>query len=629
MRPEERQKEQIKRRATALLVGLALLLSGVGAQLYNLQLVQTQYWERQAAGNKFRRIYIPAARGNIYDRNGRLLAGNRLTYAVSILYTSQAEIEEQTLPELALILAEGDEERAAALIAEMKETIALADQQVGLFVPVRVATDIPEHIYTHIWEKRDRLPGVNIEVIPVRDYVPDELTAHITGYVQQVSAEDLQDPANADLRPGDMIGRTGLEAQYEHVLRGQTGMRPVEVDAVGHFVAELEPEPPVPGNNLVTTLDLNLQRAATDAMLRHMERIRNNPPVDGRPNTAERGALVVLDVNTGAVLAMVSVPSYKPSQFVAGEVDPDVLLSPHHPLINKAIAASYSPASTYKMLSAIAGLQEGVITPWQVIVSTPRYWRYDQPREWSPWGLGPMNAVRAIAMSSDIYFYEVGHLLGPDRLAKWASHFGFGEPTGIDLPGEVGGINPTLASYGDDWQPGLAVRLTIGQGNVEATMLQLANYTATIANGGKRWRPYLVQEIRDVSGEVLERIEPELIEEVPVDPEYIRIAQQGMAQVVEPGGTSSAFLEPTPFPIKVAGKTGTAEVGGMLPYNGFFVAYAPYENPEIAIALFVEGSGGGSYVAPIARDVFQAYFEQRGRLPRHEPLVEAGGVTAP
>ncbi|MCL5677536.1 MAG: penicillin-binding protein 2 [Firmicutes bacterium] len=613
------ESDRLKFRGFVFTGILALVFFSLAAQMLNLQVWQQKTWSRLADKNRIRIVPIPAPRGTIYDRNGEVIASTRPVFTASIVYTNKEEIEGKTIPNLARILTWDHPSDYQATVEKIQKKIKLQRETVGLHQPVQVATDLDDATYTRIEERKSDLPGVNVEVQPLRDYVNKTVAAHILGYVREVSEADLSDPRfKGSYQPGDTIGKDGLERQYEEALRGKKGGKEVEVDWLGRYLKDLYLDSPVPGKDLYLTIDLELQRAAEEALVKRMKEIRGLEPDErGVKPTADAGTVVVLDVRTGEVLAMASYPTYDPNQFVTGKIDLKALQKALRPFLNRAISGTYPPGSTYKLVTASAGLEEGIINPAEVIFSGDRSPLFHHPREWKRGGLGPVNLVRAIALSSDIYFYEMGYRIGPDLLAKWARNYGFASPTGIDLPGEAKGTIPIKASYGEEWYPGEILSLAIGQGRNTVTAVQLADYVEAVANGGTIYKPHLVREIRGPRGEAVTVVKPEALRKVPISPRTVDLLHQGMHGVVSEGGTTNAFYYPTRFPIPVAGKTGSVERGrpqDRLPDNGLFISYAPYDHPEIAVAVVIEGSGGGARTSPVARWIMEKYFEEQGMI---------------
>lgn len=593
------EPDWIQKRVRWISTVVFLTLAALAVQLGNLQFREAGYWKRLADSNRIRPIPIAAPRGEIVDRNGKVLASNRPVYSLTILPSGEKELDEKTIPNLAAILAKGDADlkakNQAAMINKLKEARAK-----GIHEPIKLAADLDQETISSVFEQNEHLPGLNLEILPERHYPNGNLAAHVLGYTGEAG-------------PGEVGGKSGIELQYDELLKGERGRRLMEVDVFGRYQREIESIAPKPGSDLTLTIDLDVQRTAETFLARRMAEIREEFKGEEVPPTAHAGAVVAIDVKTGEILALASFPTYDPNRLATGKVEAKELNDPKMPFLNRAISGAYSPGSTWKMVTALAALEEGVISPSEIIVSGDRYWDFHRPREWKRGGHGPVNMIRALALSSDIYFYEVGRRLGPDRLSKWAGILGFGQPTGIDLPGETSGSNPNKASYGENWFPGEILSLAIGQGRITSTALQLASYTATIANDGVRRRPHLIRS---------EETPPETL---PIKPEHLKVVRQGMIGVTAPGGTANTFYYPKPFPVRVAGKTGSAELGiAGRADNGLFVSFAPAEDPKIAVAVIVEGSGGGARTATVARAVIGQYLfgrpepltseEERGRL---------------
>ena len=391
----------------------------------------------------------------------------------------------------------------------------------------------------------------------------------------------------------------------------------MEVDAVGHPIRDQGKKAPIKGNSLQLTIDAKIQTLATRVLRENLERLQTLPY---KPMlNAVAGAVVVLDINSGAVRALVSEPGYDPNIFVREKLSDvqwqelnDPILKPQ---LNRVLRGEYPSGSTFKMITAIAGLEKGVITPQDTINCTGFYWRVEPKRCWS-WnrgGHGRVNLKRALAESCNIYFYDLGYRTGIQALTEYAALFGMGKPTGIDLhPSEEGGFLATpewrREHFGEPWQPGETLSAAIGQGFSTCTPLQMANYVAMIANGGIRYRPYLVDKVISPEGELIEDFTPEILDRVALAPETLTSVREGMQAVVEPRGTGyGTFVN---CPVSVAGKTGTAEN----PHgdsHGWFVGYAPAQEPELVVAVLIEqGGGGSSAAAPVAREIFTAIYTE-------------------
>ncbi|MGI5838170.1 MAG: penicillin-binding protein 2 [bacterium] len=570
---------------TVIMLLLAVLLVRLGL----LQLWLGETYAGLAEGNRIRIVPVVAARGSMYDRDGEILVTSRPAYTVSIMLMD-LENTEQVVGELSELLQINKQ--------TIMDEIAKRQKQQRLYEPIRLKVDIDEVTHTRLEERRSDLPGVVIEVEPVRNYPLGEAIAHVVGYV------------GASETSNRIEGKKGLEKQYDTYLQGEDGGKQVEVNARGTWAKVIGQQDPVPGSNLTLTIDADLQAVAAEALATTMEKVRNNPG-EAFPN-AKTGAVVAIDPRTGEVLAMVSLPAYDPNKFAVGlsHAEWNALNDPVlRPLINRAAAAAYPPGSVFKPVTATAALEEGVTTPAEKIYDTGTF-RIAGARCWVRSGHGWVDLNRAIAVSCNFYFYEMGTRLGVDKIAEYARQFGLGRPTGIDLDDDRAGTLPTVEWKADrfdqPWWPGETIYAAIGQGYHAYTPLQLANYAATLANGGILYRPYLVKSITDSAGAVVKSFGPEIVGRVDATPETLAHVQQGMVTVTQPGGTAYWAFHGLPY--QVAAKTGTAQ-NSSGDDHGVFIAYAPAENPQIAVAVLVEQGGHGSTTGgPVARAIFDEYF---------------------
>lgn len=635
-------------------------------RLAYLQLLETDRFRTLARENSVRLIPIEAPRGEIFDRHGNKIVGNRPVYAVSIV---NLDLEHD---ELATVVR-----KLSRLLGKPEGEIweQVNDEKLRRYEPVYVARNVPLDVVTRIEERREELPGVIIDVQPQRDYPHGKVLAHVLGYTREIQPEQLERHKNEGYRMGDIFGQDGLENAYERYLRGEKGAWQVEVDAQARPVRNLGVKNPVPGNDLYLTIDLELQKTAEEALARSIQALQKS----GYPQ-AKAGAVVMEDVRTGEILAMACYPSYDPAVF-ARELTPaevkELFSSPERPLLNRAIQAAYPPGSTFKMVVAAAALETKTVDPDFTIWDPGRFYLGRLYTDWKPGGHGRVNLVKAIQVSCDTYFWTVGHMLGPDIIARFAREFGLGKATGIDLPGEKDGVVPTrdykyklikaqldrqfgpqlkaieekyekllaraatseerarLSKERDreyarvkaqydryawelEWRDYDTLNTSIGQGYNLCTPLQLANYIATIANGGTVYKPYLVKKIVSPGGRVIAEFGPQVVYRARISPDVLAVIREGMGKVCQPGGTAyGVFYD---FPLPVAGKTGTAEVFGK-DNHGLFVAFAPLDKPEVAIAVVVEHGGhGSSAAAPVARALLEKYF---GVEPRVSPLGPA------
>ncbi|MGE0821371.1 MAG: penicillin-binding protein 2 [Candidatus Binatia bacterium] len=582
-----------------ILVTFGLLIS----RLWQLQGIEGEEFRRLSENNRLRLKRTPPLRGIISDRNGRVLVDNRPAFNIVLVPEDVADIE-TTLGRLVQYVSDG----------ELLESTDLPHDPRRLpYQGVTLAKDIPRDVLVAVEAHRGELPGINVEVGSRRIYPPDGFAAHVFGYVGEVNARELK--KFSTYRLGDLIGKFGLERRWEKNLRGKGGAQRIEVDANGQRLQVLDETEATAGTHLVLTLDAELQQAAETAM-------------HGR-----EGAIVVLQVNTGEVLAMVSQPAFDPNLFARGirrEEWRNLVNDPLRPLNNRAVQGQYPPGSTFKVIMAAAALEKGVVTP-----STRFYCSGRLPfgghvfRCWKRRGHGSQNLQEAIAHSCDVYFYQLGQRLGIQGIADYARLFGMGSPLGIELDHEAPGLIPDAGWKQEvlkaPWLPGETLSVVIGQGYVTATPLQMATVAAAVANGGTVYRPHLVKRVIGIEGETLEEIAPEVIRETHIHPEVLQLVRDGMRDVVNSrSGTAKKAKLPN---VIVAGKTGTSQVisgtrgkGTILPRryrdHAWFIAFAPFDAPEVAIGCIVEhaGAGGGQVAAPIVREVLDAYFNiTRGR----------------
>ncbi len=493
-----------------------------------------------------------------------------------------------------------------------------------------IAEMISNATVAEVEERIDEFPGALIDAVPSRKYVDADYAAHLIGYVRTVSENDLIKHADEGYNMNDIIGKSGIELTAEGYLRGTNGYRRIEIDDNGKTKIISE-EAVKPGSDVVLTIDMRLQKAAMDSLEKNIPIIKQRKNSQNHKD-AYAGAVVALDVKTGDVLALASYPSYDPSIFLADASDKEAqkAISALYDAINtttseynRATKGIYAPGSTYKPLVGIAGLEENVINPYEkyfdkgyvqygdILLKSIEYRTYKG-------GLGWVNMIQAIQKSSNPYFYVLGNKVGINNIVKWATKFGLGHKTGIELDESMGNISSREFKAKvdpDPWTETNTAQSAIGQLYNSFTPIQLANYTATIANGGKRFKPHVIKRVIKYDGSIVTETKPEY-EILPVKKENMAIIQEGMKAVAnseDPGGTaSSAFVDL--LPIKVAGKTGTAETGNEANHssNALFICYAPADNPEIAVAVVVERGVLGAYTAPIACDVLKQYFDIKG-----------------
>lgn len=561
------------------------------ARLVWLQLFQGDYYNSLAEGNRLRAIPLAAMRGVMYDRNGQILVGSRPSFMVTYVPT-QGKMTDEEADKLSRLL-----NMPADKILEK------AGKVKNSYVPTVLAQDLTPDVVTKVEERRNELPGISVDVQPIRYYPYDMMAAQIFGYVGQIDEDDMERLKGEDgVSNVTQIGRAGLESYYDDVLRGKDGSRQVEVDASGSPVMEVERKNPVQGHNIHLTLDLNLQTALEKAM---DAQIAQGIGVSGI-------AAVAVDPNTGAVLAMASRPAYNPNWFTRGITESEwkqINGNPNHPMENRVIAGEYPPGSTFKLITGAAALELKKITPDEMIFDSGRHWLVDM-RNAGGEALGWINFTEALAKSDNVYFYELGRRVGIDKLAEYAKMFGMGQKTGIAMRGEAAGLVASEEykekNYHQDWYLGDTFNSSIGQGFQLVTPLQAAMIVSEVANGGIQYKPFIVSRIDNLDGTPYKIFAPEQTGTLEVSKSTLDLIREGMRNVAEESGTAGSLF--AGFPVQVAGKTGTAEnFSGR--DHGWFVAFAPYDHPRIVIAVLTEQGGfGASSSGPIVRAMLEEFF---------------------
>ena len=600
-----------RRRAMYSSVVLVFFFVILITRLWYLQIQQGEEYTKLAKNNRVRYLEIAAPRGNILDRKGREIVTNRPSFNV-------VWVREKNRVDDALI-----KKIAAILDIEISELLARTRKMVGTpgHIPIRLAEELSWDQVAYIENNRMELPGIKIEVIPQRVYHYGNLASHIIGYLGEINPKELSSTDSEGYRSGDMIGKMGLEKLREKDLRGEKGRHYMEVNALGFEQRNLKGLEPLPGNDVQLTIDVDLQQAAEELMMKD----------------DKSGAVVAIEVNTGRLLMLASSPVLELDKFLGGisvKNWKEMLTNPHHPLINKIVQGQYPPASTYKIVTAIAGLAEGVITP-DSSVYCPGHYRFGNRtyRCWKKTGHGAVNLKRAMSESCDVYFYQVGQRLGVNRIAGYATRLGLGRKTGVEMEHEKSGLIPTsdwkMKRYKKAWQEGETLSIAIGQGFNLVTPLQLALMTATVANGGTLYQPGMIETVRDPDGHIIEQFQPTVLDRFDDQGSNLEIIKEGLIEAVNGrrGTARRAKLDN----ITVAGKTGTAQVVRLkqykhlkeedIPYkyrdHAWFTCFAPAERPEIAVTVLVEhGLHGGSAAAPIAKAVLEKYFGRRSRDPK-------------
>jgi penicillin-binding protein 2 len=604
LNPSPEETPGLRRRfiiSSLIVAGIFFVLA---LRLWYLQVLGAEHYRDLSERNRIRYVAIDAPRGAIFDRNGTLLVDNRPAFTVSALRQEVGD-REQLFHNLGKLL---DVDEAQF------EARWLAGQGVPRYRPLPLLEDIGRQAMEKVQENSVDLPGLLVEVKPFRSYPYGEMAAHLFGYLGEVAEDELRQAEFSSYRSGEMVGKTALERMFEERLRGTAGQKRIEVNVRGSELRQVTTRNPLPGQRLYLTIDAKLQQAAEEAL------------------GDSAGAVVVLDVSNGEILAMVSRPTFDPALFargVSGDEWRELIDNPRHPMTNKVLRGQYPPGSTFKMAVALAALETGTVTPSTTFQcdGSIKLGSYEF-RCWKKEGHGSVDLHKAIKESCDVWFYRAGLEAGIDRIAGAAQRLGLGELTGFPFGGERSGLIPSRAwkkkRFGTSWYDGETVISAIGQGFVLATPLQLASMTAALANGGTVWRPQIVQKVVDLEGETDWIFQPEKLMETAWPAESLKAVQKGMESVVNDiGGTAWRSQLKT---VRFAGKTGTAQVvrrksdeeekqqeGAEIPYqyrdHALFVSYAPAQNPRIAVSVVVEHGGhGSSAAAPIARAVYEAYF---------------------
>lgn len=600
------------RRERILSGAVSLVFAFLILRLFTMQVMEGARYRELSEENRIRVEVLTAPRGEISDRRGRLLADNIPSFTVTLdpfdpAYQDHPALLDSTVARLGIILAEDPLELRDKVKRERRRS----------FVPIRLKRNVDMKSVAYVSEHAATLPGVDVESEPLRRYPLGPMGSHLLGYVGEISDKELDDPRYTDYLRGDLIGRMGVERQYEKVLRGVDGKRFVEVNALGRkaeLLGDKRPILPKRGTDLMLTIDLDLQRAAEEAF-----------------EPGARGAVVAIDPRNGDVLALASRPNYDPNELATGITFKrwrELSEGENHALFNRAIQAAYPPGSTLKPFVVLCALAAHAIEPGTTFRETcDGAFQFGSRsfRCWNPRGHGTLALRGAVAQSCDIYFYQLGIRLGLERFSSFMRKLGLSQRSGIDLPQERRGLFPDPAWYDKRfgvgrWSRGLILNLAIGQGEASVTPVKLAQITAMIANGGMMWRPRLVREATRAGAKVPPGpARPDsMSHRLDLDPRDLRRVQESMEAVVyDQGGTGGlAKVEG----VRVAGKTGTAQN----PHgedHALFICYAPAETPEIAIAVLVENAGhGGSEAAPIAQKVLNAYF--------HPAAAESARVAA-
>ena len=610
---------QLKKRTDFATLVIIFFIAVILARLWFLQIHYGNKYSEKADNNRVRMLDVVASRGNLLDREGRTIITNRPSFNV-VWVKEDSPDPDEIIKKLSRVF----NEEIAVLLKRVRE--AADDPR---HIPVLLKEDIDWKTLVYIENNHYDLPGIRIEVLPRRDYLFEDLGSHMIGYLGEVNQKELKQSRWANYQSGDQLGKRGFEKFYEEELRGEKGTMYMEVDAHGFEQRQLQGKEPLPGNDLQLTIDLDLQVEAEKAM------------------AGKAGAVVAMDVNSGRLLVFASAPPLHLEDFVGGISTKNwkaLLNNIRRPLVHKTIQGQYPPGSTYKVITALAGLAKGVINSNSVFYCSGSM-KFGNRRYgcWKESGHGPVSLHRALAESCDVYFYQVGLKVGVDSLAEYANRMGLGHKTGIEFEYEKSGLIPTAAwkklAKGVPWQEGETLSIAIGQGFDLVTPLQVAQMTAALANGGILYKPLLIEKIIDPEGQYIKEFEPAVDVELIGMDKYLALIRDGLVGAVNDrhGTGKAARLKD----ITVAGKTGTAQVVTMEKFketaeedvkykhrdHAWFTSFAPAENPEIAVTVLVEHGGhGGSAAAPVAKKILERYFAKKVKAEIENVQAEQAGL---
>jgi penicillin-binding protein 2 len=595
-------RNRITRLHTLLVVCLVLFAVLLGRMVY-LQLWRGDYYAKQSDGNRLRQSRILAPRGIIYDSEGKELVNNLPGYAVVL--QKQSSYKPETLQRLSNLLQMPVEEINAKIKASK-----------NFYEPIMLKNNLDQQMVTKIEEQRRYMPEVMLSVQPIRNYPYHELAVHALGYVGEVSAYEIEQGLFKNITQGSLVGKAGLEKTYDKYLRGEDGAFMEEVDVAGNVVKHYDSVQPIPGKNLKLTIDYELQKELEEFTDKHLAYLRNSGIAPG----ARAAAVIAIDPRNGAVRAMVSRPGYDPNWFVHGISSKNwnsINNDTNFPMNNKVITGEYPPGSTFKIVTGSAAFELKKVGLNEPIFDGGFHPMVPTMGNAGGEVLGWLTFIKALAMSDNVYFYELGYRVGIDNIEKYAHIFGFGERTGIDLEGESKGLVASKKVkrkiWDEDWRLGDTFNAAIGQGFNLTTPIQLSVMLSIVANGGTKYQPYLVDSIINSDGSLFEKPKRAEGKHIDVSQQTIDYIRMGMSATTQEGGTASYFAG---LPKPIAGKTGTAENSHGRDH-GLFVAYGPVDDPELVVVCIVEQGGFGSIAAgPIVYKAFEEFFQEKGYMPR-------------
>ena len=668
------KKENVNLRFNVLMVIVYIVGIILLVRLFNLQIVHGAEYRETSNTRLSRESTLEATRGDILDRTGNVLATTKTTFNLSLYKTkSDDETLNKCILNITNLLSKNktsypdnfpinNEKKYKLKGEELKKWLknyklnenAQEEEAINYFIKkykitnpewkeirkiiairyeittkgysstksLQIAKNVSREVVAQISEKNADYPGITISTDSERVYGYNNLASHIIGYIGRIGQEEYNASKDTDnpYKNDDYVGRTGIESMFEDYLRGKDGKEEIEMSVDGAVTGSTVTKDAVQGSTIVLTIDAKLQKVAEDALKNNIQKIRKGG--FGKKYNAEGGSVVVLDVKTGEVRAMASYPDYNPNSWVGGiSTDEYNKIKKQNALFNKSISGSYEPGSVFKMATAIAGLESGVISKNEKINDTGIYKRYTdyQPRCWiynqSHHGHGYVNVEQAIQKSCNYFFFETSYRMGIDKLDKYAKYFGLGTKTGIELPSETAGILASPKTI-KNWSGGRTLQAAIGQQSTFSP-LQIAKYTAIVANGGKQITPTIVKNILNSDGTEESKsqvkkyvkqktnLENDDSDNVKISKENIKIVQQGMKSVAQDGGTAYNIFKN--FEMEIGGKTGSAEAPGNK-VNAWFTGFAPYDNPQICVVVMVENGGHGNYTAEVVRDLIAEYF---------------------
>ncbi|MDK8253466.1 penicillin-binding protein 2 [Dialister micraerophilus] len=606
-------KKREESRYSNLIYTAVILICILGLRLFFMQVIDASYYKSEADGNRIRHLPVQAARGVIYDRNGIVLAGSKSSYSITIPVDRQGiQIKDEELKKISDLVH--------VSVDDLKKRI---EDYKSNFGAIYLVNNVGVDVATQIEERKDEFPGIEIEIAPIRIYPFKSAGAQILGYVGEAGNEDRDKNGNP-YKSSAIIGRAGLEQKYNQYLEGKNGVKKVEVDAAGHPVRYITGEEVVSGQNIRLTIDAKLQKAAEDAVEAQVEEL------NGMGVSPTGASVIAVDPNTGAVLAMVSWPTYDPNMFSRGIKSSEwnyIINNKNHPLQDRAVSSMYAPGSIFKVITAATALESKVMMPDEKIYDNGKHWIIDK-RNAEGEAFGWIDFYDAMAKSDNVYFYEMGRRTGIDRLSKMAGEFGLGKKTGIDLDGEsegnVASEEYKLKVFHQDWYLGETFDASIGQSYTLTTPIQMAMVYSAIANGGVRYKPYVVSRIDNLDGTPMKIFAPVSLGSIPVSKTNLGYISEALRKVMTKEGTGEFIFNN--YPIPIAGKSGTAETN--VGENGWFIAYAPFDKPEIVVVAFFEHSGFGSQsAAPVVKKMMDAYFHigDYAKNKKKDYKIDTGG----